>query len=493
MSPSPDLLRCAAFAVGMLALPLASLHGQGLPIQEIETAVRESRPLDKRQQFDDLQSASAYWYESRNPANLPQMDAALKKVLPLALELAPTVKDFATWEDAQLVKPYHYAGMVLLAKAYTLLYYGRVEEAKESVRLIEEKLPYAMFLYTNRTLSWVRENLRYHQHAIALYMAISTKQMGTFAFPPERDEFDGPQQLRAAEDQAILRLREGDYEMVDYFLSMCRKRALRSTTGKWIEDVIYERMSPIVSERHSEGAWDEIGEAIQSWQRVFPKSESARIAEAGYLCNHALYQHWKGRPDSAFRQDIDKAADILSHRPSSSVGWFTLNTRVMICSGRPPEEVMVSVRENLAAHPGHHVPLADFCIMLAAGNEDSVRTCSEFLSLLSEQSDPEVIARVLNSLHKDGFLDRVQSRLDRRAVNNILKTTAQRWNASLCFRNELATLAVDLGARDTASVVMTGMRDHWSHKLWQGREAILKKVLAAVPTAPLTRSLPKVQ
>lgn len=484
---------CTVFAwVTLACAPLPSF-AQRQPIQELETNARESRPADQREQFDDLQSATAYWYESRNPANLPQIDAALKKVLPLALELAPHVRDFTTWERAQFMKPYHYAGAALLAKAYTLLYYGRIEEAKPVVRLIEEKLPFSMFLYSNRTLQWVRENLRYHQHAIAVYMAVAQRKMEGFVFPPERDEFDGGMQARAIQEQAILRLREGDYGSVDHLLSMARKTALRTTSGEWVEDVIYSHFIPIPAEIHSEGAWTELGQAIRKWQRAFPKSEAAHLAEAGFLANHAFYQLWSGQSYSDFRSDIERANEILASTPSNSPGWFTLNTQIKLSAGRPVEEVITGLRDNLEAHPQHYQPMIIFCSVLAHGSPSDSKTCADFLRLASDQMDPEGTARVLNTLNQKGLLDRVQSRLDRPTMDKLLPQVAERWGASYLLRNQLALLAVELGSRDTAATILSGMRDNCSHKLWEGKEDILDDIFIRVPARAEPLKLPKVQ
>lgn len=482
-----------ALCLGLFAVWLSASQAQQLPIQEIETGLRESMPLSKRQQFDDLQSASAYWYESRNPANLPAMDDALKKVLPLALELAPQVKKFSSWEDAQPMKPYHYAGAVLLAKVYTLLYFGRTKEAEPSVKLLEEKLPFAMILRPNRTVSWVRENLRYHQHAIAIYLAVTQQKMQGFVFPPERDEFDEPQQCRAVEDQVILRLREGDYEAVDYFVTMARKMELRTTAGRWVEDLIFEAMHPLAVEAHSDGAWTEFREAIHSWQRVFPKSQAARMAEAGLYLNHILVLWLKGRSYADFRSDVDEAATIIKVFPASSPGWFTLHTRVLLFSGRPMEETMVSVRENSEQHPDHVQPLVDFCSVLAHGNRDSVKTCADFIRLLCLQPELERPARVLQQLHREGLLAKVQPRLDRSTTDELLRFMAIRWQASYAMRNEMATLAVDLGARDIAAVLLAGMKDKWSHRLWAGKEDIVQEVLNTAPAQPLTLKRPTMQ
>src|SRR3569623_1174073 len=99
-------------------MPAAShLRAQGIiPDHMIQQGNLEGSA--KRETFDDLQASAQYWYHSRNPANLPAMDAALKKVLPEALKQAPYVADFQSWETAHQYKAYHDAGSVLLAKCY---------------------------------------------------------------------------------------------------------------------------------------------------------------------------------------------------------------------------------------------------------------------------------------------------------------------------------------------------------------------------------------
>ena len=140
----------------------SSAFSQQLPPQVIEQALRESQSPDQRAKHDNLQVAAKYWYASRNPKHIEDMDEALKSVLPVATRLSSFIKDFQTWETAQKYKAYHDAGSVLLAKAYTCLYFGDVKRAAPAIELIENKFPYAMILADDRTVTWVRDSLRYH-------------------------------------------------------------------------------------------------------------------------------------------------------------------------------------------------------------------------------------------------------------------------------------------------------------------------------------------
>lgn len=453
-------------------------HAELPPLQEVERALRESTPADQRQQFDDLEVASRYWYESRNPANLPDMDKALARVLPMALKLAPQVKDFAKWEEGQFVKPYHYAGAILLAKAYTLLYYGRVKEAAESVRLLEEKLPYSMMLVSNRDLIWTRRSLRYHQHACALYGALVTRGMEKFAFPEERDEFDEAQQVRALEDQVILRLREGDMAKVEHLFSAIQKTGLKSTAGKWMEDIAFTRMGPLGWEVDSAAAWDEILAAIKRWQKAFPKSENARVAEAAFHINHAYFQLWHGKAYSDYRGDVEPALDILGEHETKTAGWFTLKAKALAAAGRPIDEVMLCAKENLEKFPDHAQPLAEACLVLAGGNAERQEMCGQFLHVLCQQPNKEVAARILKVLARRGLLEGVKDRLDPELVSEVVIATGEKWSQSLSLRNEFADLCVQMGQRDTARLMLAGIEDHWSHDLWGDRRDVLQQIVS---------------
>ncbi len=467
------LATCSALVCGSYS----QVIGQTLPLQEIETVLRESTPLSQRQQFDDLQSATRYWYESKNPANIPAMDEALARVLPLALKLAPMVQDFTTWEEAQFVKPYHYAGATLLTKTYTLLYYGRVKEARESMKLLEESLPYSMILFADRTIIWARRALRYHQHACAIYGAIVGKSLDKFTFPEERDEFDEPQQVQAIIDQVILRLREGNWPAIDYFITAAREHKLRTTAGKWVEDIIFDAVEPLVREAHSEGAWIEAKDAIKRWQTRQPKSQNARIAEAAFLINRSTHQWRSGKPYSAYRHDVESALDILKQHPLNSPGWFTMNTRALIRNGRPIDEVMLCARDNMIQHPDHAQPLLEACYLLARGDEESTKTCAEFLEVLCQQPNKEVPARILTTLSKQHLLNDIKLRLNPDDIVPLLRATAEQWSQSISLRNDFAMLAVDLGVRDTARYMLTGIEAHWSHEVWRGKQEVLGQIL----------------
>ena len=157
----PDRRRGAG---GLRGVTFAQLFAQQLPAQVREQNERESRSAAERGLYDDVQVAAKYWYESRNPKNIPAMDEALEKMVPAGMKFSNRVADFTTWEKAQECKAYHTAGAVLLAKAYTLLYYGDVKKAAPAIELIENKFRYSMCLYEDRSVMRVRERLRFHEH-----------------------------------------------------------------------------------------------------------------------------------------------------------------------------------------------------------------------------------------------------------------------------------------------------------------------------------------
>jgi hypothetical protein len=466
------LLLVAAFSFG------SQVKGQGLPLQEIEKLLLESTPLSKRQQFDDLQSAIPYWYESRNPVNIPAMDEALARVLPIAIKISPLIKDFTTWEEAQIVKPYHYAGSILLAKIYTLLYFSRIKEAAESIRLLEERLPYAMLLQRDRSVFWARKALRYHQHAIAIYNAITQQTLDKFTFPGERDEFDEPQQVQAIIEQVISRLQEGNWAAVEYFATAARKHQLRTTAGKWVENLIFDAMKPLSWESHSKGAWDEFEAAIREWQKRLPTSDNAALAQAAFHINHTGYLWYADKPYSDYRQDVEGALQIMKRHPTKTISWYTLKTRALIYTGRPLDEVMMCARENMIQYPNHAQPTLDAVILMAKGDDESVKTCGDFLRVLFQQPNKETPARVLNTLCRLELLDEVKMRLDLDEIDRAMRATGDDWSQSLSLRNEFAMLAVNLGLRDTARWMFTGIEEHWSHTVWHGKKDIVQQVIS---------------
>ncbi|MEN3943327.1 hypothetical protein WJU23_18650 [Prosthecobacter sp. SYSU 5D2] len=117
-----------------------------IPSHQRQESGREARDFEERSEHDDLQAAARYWYESRNPKQLPEMEKALAGILPLALTQSPWVTSLPTWEEAHCHQAYHDAGAILLAKCYALLYYGRVEEARSALELVDARFPHALLL-----------------------------------------------------------------------------------------------------------------------------------------------------------------------------------------------------------------------------------------------------------------------------------------------------------------------------------------------------------
>ena len=141
----------SAFIMSAMATALCTGAALGqsnvrTPDHQTQETQRESLSADDREEHDDHQVAAKYWYESRNPKNLLAMDEALAKVLPTALRQSDWVTEIPTWEAAHHTQAYHDAGAILLAKCYTLLYFGEVEKAQPSLRLVHEKFPHSLML-----------------------------------------------------------------------------------------------------------------------------------------------------------------------------------------------------------------------------------------------------------------------------------------------------------------------------------------------------------
>lgn len=482
LSPSLTRLLSSVWLLLLLcAAPLA--FSQQLPPQIVEQALRESRSLDQRAKHDNFQAAAKYWYASRNPKHVEDMDAALKSVMPAALRLSPVITNFQSWETAQKYKAYHDAGAILLAKAYTYLYYGEVKKAEPAIELIETKFPYAMTLTENREVLWVREALRYHEHCCMLYAAMSLKVVGKIHFPHERDEFDGPKQRKAIEHMAVLRLREGNIERLEHFFNAINHSELQTSGGDWALDIIMDAMRPLDQDSQTEASWREIHDAIKIWQKQLPNSVFARLAEARYLFHYSIFEAQNDGSFATIRQASERGLELMQDIPKTSPAWYDTMLRLQSITGRPPDEIAPVFQEGLRKYPDY-APLA---IVLGQcfvkGGETGRQICAEILEELQSTKQGGLAAQMLRKIYFDGDFPDIQPRVNLDTVELAIRAAVVQWPDSYELRSDLGLLAVTIGRRELAGEIMRGMENKWCRRAWRGREDIAI-MLTASPTPP---------
>ncbi len=466
-----------------------SAQAQQLPPQVREQNVRESQALDRRAEHDNHQAAAKYWYASRNPKHVPDMDAALEKVLPVALRLSPGITDFQSWETAQKHKAYHDAGAILLAKAYTYLYYGQVKQAAPAIELIEKRFPFAMTLADDRGYLWVRRALRYHEHCCMLYAAMSLKVVGKIHFPHERDEFDGPQQREAIEHMAVLRLREGNVDRLEHFFTGINASELQTSGGDWALDIIMDAMCPLDQDAQTEPAWREIHDAILLWQKKKPASTFARLAEARFLFNYSLFKAATGGAAaiSDIRQSSDRGLELMNEIPKNSPAWYDTMIRLLAINGRPATEVGPVFQEGLRKYPDYSPLVIALGGCFIEGGEAGREICSQILEELQTSAKGGIAAQLLRKIYFDGDLPKIQPRLNLDTVERAIRAAVVQWPESYELRSDLGLLAVTIGRRELAGDIMRGMQGKWCRSAWRGREDI---VIALTTSSTLPRVKP---
>jgi len=481
LSSFPKFLSRICFLPILLAA--AASQAQQLPPQVIEQARRESLPTDKREKHDNYQAAAKYWYASRNPKHLEDMDEALKDVLPRATKLSSVVDNFQSWDEAQNYKAYHDAGAVLLAKAYTCLYYGDVKKAAPAIELIETKFPYSMLLAENRTVSWVRQNLRYHEHCCMLYAAMSLKVVGKIHFPHERDEFDGFQQRKAIEHMAVLRLREGNVDRLEHFFTAINHSELQTSGGDWALDIIMDAMRPLDQDFQTEKAWREIHDAILIWQKQKPTSIFARLAEARFLFNYAMFEARHRNSFAIIRDASERGLKLMQDIPKTSPAWYDTMLRLQSVTGRPPEEIAPVFKEGLTKYPDYTPYAIALGRCFVNDGETGRQICAQILEELQATSKGSLAAQMLRRIYFDGDFPSIQPRLNLDTVERCIHAAVARWPDSYELRSDLGLLAVMIGRRELAAEIMQGMSKKWCRYTWKGREDIA--ILLTSPAAPL--------
>jgi len=435
-----------------------------LPTHQKLLSEREATPTEERQEHDHLQAAARYWYESRNPKHLADMDEALQRVLPLALKQSPWVIGVPTWEDAHHHRAYHDAGAILLAKGYTLLYYGRVEEALPVLNMVDEKLPHSLLLYQDRRLVQVRKSLSYHEHACALYAAIITKKMDVFQFPPERDEFDAESQRKAVADMAILRLKEGNYDALEHFFSQARLRQLKTASGRWVSEIIHLSMHP--SEHESEDAWVEMGDRILEWRQNKPTSIDALLFELHYEMGSIS----RNKPKSK-KAMLAKIAEVQTKLKEIGPVSPLVPQLQMIFSFLLEEDFSVAAgyfHDGYEKFPDYPTMILMMHLNLAK-QDNGQSLCLKFLEFIGHSEHPQIVAMVLGSM-PPLLVPVFTMGMDTSMLEASIRKAVTLHPHSLELRNDLGRLATLLKMPALAREVMVPVGARWDRQKWMGME-----------------------
>lgn len=438
-----------------------------LPDHQRQESAREAKADEDREEHEDLQAASRYWYESRNPKHLPAMEAALKKVLPLALMQSPWITSMPTWEEAHHHHAYHDAGAVLLAKCYTLLYYGRVAEARSGLDLVDTKLRYSMQLLPDRSVRLVRKSLHYHEHACSLYSAIISKKLDVFQFPPERDDFDADAQREAAADMAMLRLREGNYDALDYYASQARIRKLKTASGQWVSEMIYRGIHPIDNETWSETAWKEMGDRVMEWRKRMPKSPDAHVAALVYSL-HFMAQR---KPDSqqslrTTMTAMTKMLDELDVTESPIVAQLRIFFSIAL-----DDDFSVTADFFHRSHEKYpdYPNLILMMYLKLMREKEGQSLSSKFIEEIGKSKHSESMALCLGAL-PPMLIPAVTQQVDRKLIESSIHKALEVHPNSLEVRNDMGRLAVMVKMPELAREIMEPIGDHWDREKWKGLE-----------------------
>ena len=473
---------------GWLTTPVdAQLPVGELPTHMKQMIERETTPADHRPKYDDLQKAADFWYTSRNPKLVPDMEEAIVPILRKALDQSAHITSFQDWEEAHRWKEYHDAGAVILALCYTHLYYGNVKAAREWVNFVNTKLPYSLLLPPNRDTDSVRRRMRYHEHACMLYGAIITDKIGEVTFEPERDEYDGPMLSMACRDQAKLRLKEGNFKALENYANAAREHQVRLPSGQWMIELFYDGMNPHWWEDRSENPWKEIDKAIQLWRAAMPDSITAKIAEARFHLYYGLsaYNH-SDEVYSDFRARTERGLELIMAVPPECPGWYSTALGLMALNGKRFVDLADIFREGSGTYPDYQNSVAMLAIWFAKSGEKGVSTAADIVTHLATEN-PTQAAQVLCALCNVGCAAKTGIWLDMDLVNSSIESALKDWPDSIELRNELGLIATLLGQQASARLAMNGLGDHWCRNTWKGREAIARK-LAGEPAAPKTAS-----
>jgi len=415
-------------------------------------------------QGEDLHEAALDWYNHPNAEHLGEIDAALQKVLPLALRQSPWVIQVPTWQDAHQYQAYHEAGALLLAKGCTLLNEGRVEEALPVLKTVDKNLPYSLLLRPDQTFLPVRKTLSQHEQACHLRIAILTQKVATFEFPAENDEFDAESQTQAVEDLTLDLLKKRNYDALDHFVSQARLRQLTTASSRWVSDISVQSLHP--DKHESDEAWLEIGQHIREWRQKLPTSIDAQIVELHYEMGAVTRDNPKTK--KAF---LAKFAPIQKKIEDLGPVSPLLPQLQMIFSFSMNEDFSVAAEYF---HAGYEkFPDYASLVMLMHLNllkQDNGRSLgSQFLTHIAKTDHPQTVALALAAL-PPLIVPVCTEGLDAPLLEASIQKAIAMHPRSLSLRNDLGRLAAMLKMPSLAHEILKPVGTHWDRQKWMGME-----------------------
>ncbi len=448
------------------------------PEHKMQQMRREARDPAKRDKVEDFQLAAEYWSKAKNLKNIPDMDAALAEVLPVALKQSSEITEFQTWEKAHEYKSYHDAGAILLAKCYTLLYYGRVEAAKEGLQLIDTKLRFSMLLGRDRGFVWVRRQMHYHEHFCALYAAMLYKKFEQCPFPQERDEFDGEAQRKALEDMVRLRIQDGGFQMLEQLFKAARTANLKRQNGLSVLNEFYSGVTPIYYQEESEVAWKEMREGIEKWRKAAPVSIPARIAEASFWLEFAIHAFDKSdnpprnAEDEAQRRLLRSQA-ILDETRRDCPGWYALKIRMMDWMQAPFPQVAEIFKEGTSKFPDYEPIHVAMCNYLTDSKELDGLASAGMITELAKRGQTRIASHCLREMAWRNRHRKTYALLPPATIDDLIFKSITEYPLSLDLRNDLAFVAyMAQGQSKTVAWCLRGMKGRWDRATWERHEDV---------------------
>jgi hypothetical protein len=452
------------FAVGLSHLSAENASAWVWTEVPATTVNAASSPKERPIKEGDLQATAHRWYAKQDPADLPAMDAALAEILPAALRQSAWITQLPTWEEAHQQQAYHDAGAVLLAKIYTLIQADRGDEAKESIQLLTEKLPHALMVSPDQVVWQVRKMVRYHQHDHALRAAVKARKMDTYTFPAEQDEFDAWAQKQTVEDLAMLQLRQGDFDSLDYLADQAHKRQLKTASGHWVSDSVYAGMHPVAAESEP-NAWAELTERMHAWRTKKPDSMNARIGEALL----SLYQ-LKALVESGkdVKTERDRAMAMLKEIGPVSP-QIPLVQLVFSLLNQESLEVSAGIFKEAHEKFPTYTPVLVITLLRLTAEPNGHNLCIGVLNVIGESENYEQLALALTALPPN-VLPTLSRGLKMSLVRRSLKRGIELYSGSLEIRNSLGLLATRMSQQDLAQEVMSKVGPYWDRQKWKGLE-----------------------
>ena len=305
--------------------------------------------------------------------------------------------------------------------------------------------------------------------------------MSKSPFPAVEDALDFPQMSIALATVVAQLVEKSDSAGLDYLADRLVAVPVRFPGGDWALPMFFSACVHPLGAENDEASWNRTHERIAAWQKAFPQSATAPVAEAGRLIHHAWHVRGSGYADSVkpeawpiFEQRIQAAKTLLEKCPRTCPEWYVARLTVARAQGESRDKEVAIFDEGWKAHPNYTPLLKEIVTVLLPRWSGQPGDWHRMAKRVAKGTDAKTYALMVNAawgyergdILKGTGLDRA---LYRKGWNELL----DEHSGSLSLAHHCLRIALSLGDEQLTDGALdrTGTRYHPS--FWRNAEEFL--------------------